>query len=429
MAGRVISAVFKFKPFSQKQLKILTWWMPTTPVHDMDGVIADGAIRSGKTLSMSLSFAIWAMESFNNQSFAMCGKTIGSFRRNVLFWLKLMLKSRGYSVQDLRGENLVIITKNNVENYFYIFGGKDERSQDLIQGITLAGILFDEVALMPESFVNQATGRCSIDGSKFWFNCNPEGPTHWFKTDWIDKAVDKSLLYLHFTMDDNLSLSDKIKARYQNMYSGIFYQRYILGLWVIAEGLVYEFDADKHVVKEIPKSGTYYISVDYGTLNPFSAGLWCLSNGIASRIREYYYSGRDERALRTDEEYYAELEILAGNLPIDCVVVDPSAASFIESVRRHGRYSVRKANNDVLDGIRLTAVLLRLGRLKFHEDCKDCIREFGLYSWDDKSKKAEVDKPLKINDHAMDDTRNFCNTILRRELRRMPELREMVNDD
>ena len=162
---------FHFSPFSRKQKQVLTWWCKDSPVHDKDGIIADGAIRSGKTVSMSLSFAMWAMSTFNGQNFAMCGKTIGSFRRNVLFWLKLMLKSRGYSVIDRRADNLIIIRKGDTENYFYIFGGKDERSQDLIQGITLAGVFFDEVALMPESFVNQATGRCSVEGSKFWFNC------------------------------------------------------------------------------------------------------------------------------------------------------------------------------------------------------------------------------------------------------------------
>ena len=429
MAGRIVKAVFKFKPFSKKQLRVLTWWMPNSPVHDRDGIIADGAIRSGKTLSMSLSFVIWAMETFCNQNLGMCGKTIGSFRRNVLFWLKLMLRSRGYKISDLRADNLLIVRRHDVENYFYIFGGKDERSQDLIQGITLAGCFFDEVALMPESFINQATGRCSVDGSKFWFNCNPEGPTHWFKTNWIDKAPEKNLLYLHFTMDDNLSLSEKIKARYRSMYSGVFYKRYILGLWTIAEGLIYDFDAALHTTSETPKAGSYYISIDYGTLNPFSAGLWCLSDGMATRISEFYYSGRERHAMMTDEEYYSELVKLAGSYPIECVVIDPSAASFIETVRRHGDFSVRKARNDVMDGIRTTAVLLKIGRLKIHVDCKDCIREFGLYSWDDKPEKNETDKPLKVNDHAMDDTRYFCYTILRRELRYLPELKGIGNNE
>lgn len=176
-----IKQFFKFQPFSKRQRMVLNWWTDGSPVRDYEGIIADGAIRSGKTVCMSLSFVMWAMSSFNGQNFAMCGKTIGSFRRNVLFWLKLMLKSRGYRVTDHRADNLVVISRGDVENNFYVFGGKDERSQDLIQGITLAGVFFDEVALMPESFVNQATGRCSVDGSKYWFNCNPDGPNHWFK--------------------------------------------------------------------------------------------------------------------------------------------------------------------------------------------------------------------------------------------------------
>ena len=237
--------VFKFRPFSKKQRMTLNWWTENSPVKNYSGIIADGAIRSGKTISMSLSFVLWAMNSFEGQNFAMCGKTIGSFRRNVLFWLKLMLRSRGYSITDHRADNLVVVRRKGKENYFYIFGGKDERSQDLIQGITLAGVFFDEVALMPESFVNQATGRCSVTGSKFWFNCNPDGPYHWFKTNWIDKATEKKLLYLHFTMDDNLSLSEEIKARYRSMYIGVFFKRYILGLWAAAEGIIYDmFDEE-----------------------------------------------------------------------------------------------------------------------------------------------------------------------------------------
>ena len=211
--NRQIGQTFQFSPFSKKQKQVLTWWCKESPVHSKDGIIADGAIRSGKTISMSLSFVMWAMNSFSGNNFAMCGKTIGSFRRNVLFWLKLMLRSRGYSVTDHRADNLLTIRKDGKENYFYIFGGKDERSQDLIQGITLAGVFFDEVALMPESFVNQATGRCSVKGSKFWFNCNPDGPYHWFKVNWIDKCAEKNILYLHFTMDDNLSLDEEIKGQ------------------------------------------------------------------------------------------------------------------------------------------------------------------------------------------------------------------------
>lgn len=412
MAGRVKSAPFRFKHFSQKQKQILTWWLPESGVSGAEGIIADGAIRSGKTVCMALAFVQWSMAAFQGQNFGMCGKTVGSFRRNVLSVMKQMLTSRGYEYTDKRSDNLVIITRGDVTNYYYIFGGKDEGSQDLIQGITLAGLLLDEVALMPESFVNQATGRCSVDGSKFWFNCNPEGPEHWFKKQWIDRREEKELLHLHFTMEDNLSLSERIKARYRALYTGVFYRRYVLGEWCLAEGLVYQFDKGTHVTKELPKSGTWYISCDYGTLNPFSAGLWCVSCGRAVRVAEYYHSGRGSSHQLTDEEYYKKLEELAGDREIHSVIVDPSAASFIACIRRHGRFSVRKAKNDVLYGIRLTAAMLQAGVIKIGAQCEDAIREFGLYRWEE---KGEVDKPIKENDHAMDDIRYFCATIMRRD--------------
>lgn len=411
MAGGLKQVAFRFQPFSRKQKQILTWWLPESGVSDADGIIADGAIRSGKTVCMSLAFIQWSMHSFNGQNFGMCGKTVGSFRRNVLSVLKQMLPARGYTIRDRRTDNLVVISRGSTENYYYIFGGKDEGSQDLVQGITLAGILLDEIALMPESFVNQATGRCSVDGSKFWCNCNPAGPGHWFKKQWIDERQKRNLLYLHFTMEDNLSLSEQIRARYRAMYTGIFYRRYILGQWCLAEGLVYEFDPERHVTHDLPECGEWYISCDYGTLNPFSAGLWCVRDGVAVRVAEFYHSGREQQRQLTDEEYYRAIEQLAGDRDIRHIVVDPSAASFIACIRSHKRFSVRKAKNDVMYGIRLTAMMLQAGVIKIGSGCKDAIREFGLYRWDD---KGEVDKPVKENDHAMDDIRYFCATVMRR---------------
>ena len=415
-------ASFKFKPFSNKQLKILTWWLENSPVGDKDGIIADGAIRSGKTISMCLSYAMWAMESFNGQNFGMCGKTIGSFRRNVLFWLKLMLVSRGYKVVDQRADNLVIVSRKNVINYFYIFGGKDERSQDLIQGITLAGCFFDEVALMPESFVNQATGRCSVDGSKFWFNCNPDGPYHWFKVNWIDKQDEKNLLYLHFTMDDNLSLTEKIKARYRSMYSGVFYDRYIRGLWAIAEGIIYDmFSKEKHIVDvqklidcgEITLTGERYVSIDYGTQNPTVFLLWeKANNSFYYCTREYYYSGRENGIQKTDAEYADDLKQWLGSTKVNRIIIDPSAASFIAQLQKNG-FKIKKANNSVLDGIRLVATLLNELKLFFDASCTNTVKEFGSYVWDVKASEHGEDKPIKEHDHAMDAIRYFCMTILK----------------
>ena len=415
MVKRIMKAIFKFKPFSAKQMQVLTWWLPNSQVKDKDGIIADGAIRSGKTLSMSLSFVMWAMFYFTGQNFGMCGKTIGSFRRNVLFWLKLMLRSRGYQVTDHRADNLVVVTKGDVTNYFYIFGGKDERSQDLIQGITLAGCFFDEVALMPESFVNQATGRCSVDGSKFWFNCNPDGPYHWFKVNWIDKLDIKNLIHLHFTMDDNLSLSDKIKARYRSMYSGVFYDRYIKGLWVVAEGVIYDmFDKVKHIIddaKDILKD-TYYVSVDYGTQNATVFLLWVKNTaGKWICVKEYYYSGRDESEQKTNTEYAADLKEFLDDIKPKAIIIDPSAASFIAELKKRG-YTVKKAKNDVLDGIRYVATLLNQEKIAFMEVCKNTILEFNSYIWDAKASERGEDKPIKQHDHAMDAVRYFCYTIV-----------------
>lgn len=412
-----INQIFKFRPFSQKQRKVLNWWCESSPVKDKDGIIADGAIRSGKTLSMSLSFVLWAMSSFNGQNFAMCGKTIGSFRRNVLFWLKLMLKSRGYQVTDHRADNLVIVSRGDVENYFYIFGGKDERSQDLIQGITLAGVFFDEVALMPESFVNQATGRCSVDGSKYWFNCNPDGPYHWFKANWIDKRKEKRLLYLHFTMDDNLSLSEMVKQRYRNMYTGVFFKRYILGLWCMAEGIIYDmFSTERHVrpLKEIEPiliKGNRYISCDYGTQNATVFLLWNKgTDGVWYCIREYYYSGRDKGRQKTDAEFADDFMKWIGDTKFRAMIVDPAAASFIAELRKRG-VKVLKAKNDVLDGIRMVATRLNQNRLGFAEECENTIKEFGSYIWDEKAAERGEDKPVKFADHCMDAVRYFVFTI------------------
>ena len=408
------TATFKFKPFSRKQQKILLWWTPESPVNDFDGIIADGAIRSGKTLSMSLSFVLWGMSTFNGENFAMCGKTVGSFRRNVLRWLKIMLAGRGYKCDDKRSENLVIISKGDKENYFYIFGGKDESSQDLIQGITLAGVFLDEVALMPESFVNQATGRCSVDGSKLWFNCNPEHPSHWFKTEWIDKAREKGLLYLHFTMDDNLSLSERVKERYRRMYTGVWYERFILGLWVLAEGLIYPMYRD--AIADPPtdqQPSEYCLSIDYGTQNAFATLLWGKYGAEWYAVDEYYYSGRETGIQKTDEQYADDLDKWLNDInpggQIE-VIIDPSAASFIAVLRqRHGgeRYRVRTADNDVLDGIRDTASALQLGIIKISTRCKNWAKEVCGYVWDD---DPGDDHPVKENDHAQDATRYFVKT-------------------
>ncbi len=357
--ARVKKAIFKFKPFSNKQLKILTWWLPKSPVHDKDGIIADGAIRSGKTVSMALSFIMWAMATFSEENFAMCGKTIGSFRRNVLAVLKLMLWSRGYKWKDHRADNLLEVTRKGVTNYFYIFGGKDERSQDLIQGITLAGVFFDEVALMPESFVNQATGRCSVEGSKFWFNCNPSNPSHWFKKEWIDKIKEKNILYLHFTMDDNLSLSEKIKERYRSMYTGVFFKRYILGLWVAAEGVIYDLfvnSKEDFILDEVPPILYAVIGVDFGgTGSAHSFTLTGFTPGMKKVVilDEYYHNNKEKGRMSP-----AELD-----------------AAFVDFVRRAKiKYRVYEAYCDSAEQTLIEGLTIAIAKAKIGIEVKNAIK-------------------------------------------------------
>ena len=398
-----------YKNFSKRQILAMTWWN-RPECSQFQGIICDGAVRSGKTVCMADGFFIWSMTCFQGKTFGICGRSISSLRRNVIENLPSWLGGL-FSIKENRGENKLTVRYKDIENTYYLFGGLDESSYKQIQGITLSGAFLDEVALMPRSFVEQTCARCSIEGSKLWFNCNPAGPEHWFYKEWILKKEEKGMLHLHFTMADNPGLSETIRQRYESLYTGVFYRRYVLGQWCVAEGLVYDFQPERHLDANPPTRGRYYISVDYGTLNPFSAGLWCVDGGKAVRLREYYYDGRKNNKTLTDEEYYDALEALAGDLPVETVVVDPSAASFIAVIRRRGRFSVRKAKNNVLDGIRLVSSYLQAGILRFCPGCADTIREFGLYCWEE-----NADRPRKEQDHAMDDIRYFCATILRREI-------------
>lgn len=390
---------------SPRQKKILAF-----PYSSYDAIICDGAVRSGKTSIMMVAFIDWAMREFSGQRFGICGKTVDSATKNIITpYISMTYAKRRYTMRWRRSDKVLEVSHGYVKNYFEIFGGKDESSFMLIQGRTLAGILVDEVALMPQSFVQQAMARCSVDGARLWFSCNPANPQHWFYTDWIQRHRERNALYLRFSMEDNPSLSQKVLNDYKNRYSGVFYRRYILGEWCLAEGLVYDFGED-NITDEIPQSGEYYLSVDYGTLNPFSAGLWCVVGGKAVRIKEYYYSGREGQRLKTDEEYCDEIETLTKGYKIRYVIVDPSAASFIAALYKRG-FRAQRANNSVLDGIRCVAVHLRDGNIKIHRSCADSIREFGLYRWDEKSTE---DRVIKENDHAMDEIRYFANTVLQR---------------
>ena len=395
--------------FSPKQKTVLTWWMEGSPYYDKEAILCDGAVRSGKTLAMGMGFFLWAMACFHGCSFGICGKTISSLRRNVLTEVEPKMRALGMQWQEKRCDNLVLVKYRGKENRFYIFGGLDESSASLIQGITFAGVLLDEVALMPRSFVEQACARCSVAGSRIWFNCNPAGPSHWFYKEWVLGAGAKNCLRLHFTMKDNPGLTKAIRQRYERLYSGVFYKRYVLGQWAQAEGRVYDFFTEQMVGQPPGDCGEWYISCDYGTVNPTSMGLWGKSQGVWYRVKEFYFDSRREMRQMTDEEYASALESLAGNREVTAVIVDPSAASFIEVLRRKG-WHVQKANNDVLSGIRMTSDALKSGKVVICQSCRDCLREMEEYVWD--LSDGTKDKVKKEHDHAMDDMRYFVSTVL-----------------
>lgn len=395
---------------SEKQRQIMRF-----PYTKYDAIICDGAVRSGKTSMMALSFFLWAMGNFQGCAFAFCGKSVGAVERNIVTpLLSIAYLKQNFSIRYNRGDHMIIARRASKENRFYLFGGKDESSYMLIQGVTLAGVLLDEVALMPRSFVEQALARCSVNGAKFWFNCNPENPMHWFRQEWILKALEKNALHLHFRMEDNPSLSPETIQRYHNMYTGVFFQRYIMGLWVMSEGLIYDmFDQTENTYREssinLADCATRTISIDYGTANP-CIFLEIYDNGEKIWIeREYRWDSSKEHRQKTDKEYADDFMEFMGQSWCT-VIVDPSAASFIAELQSRGAYVI-PANNDVLDGIRKTANLIQRRMLQVNEQCIGLIDEMGTYMWDNKASIRGEEKPVKQTDHAADAMRYYINSL------------------
>ena len=392
---------------SEKQREIMKF-----PYSGYDALICDGAVRSGKTSIMSLSFFLWAMGAFNGCNFAFCGKSVGAVERNIVTpLLSIAYLRQNFDLRYNRAGHVIVARRGPKENRFYLFGGKDESSYMLIQGITLAGVLLDEVALMPRSFVEQSLARCSVTGSKLWFNCNPEGPEHWFRKEWILKPQAHNALHLHFTMDDNPALSEETRRRYYSMYSGIFFQRYILGLWVMSEGIIYDmFDQTQNVYRETPVDMAWLshrtVCCDYGTTNPT---VFLDVYGTVRVDREYRWDSREEHRQKTDKEYAEDLLQFMGKDPC-AVIVDPSAASFIVELQSRGVYVI-PAENDVLDGIRKTSTLFQARRLLIHERCAGLLDEIGTYIWDEKASLRGEERPVKERDHGPDALRYYVNSL------------------
>lgn len=408
---------FKFQPFSLKQKKLLMWWTDKSLYKDHDMLIAHGAIRSGKTISMIDSFVTWSLAKHRNQNFIIAGKSMGALKRNVLEPMFQILTAKGIDYHYHRSENPHVIIGSNT---YYLFGANNESSQDVLQGLTAAGAYLDEVALFPRSFVDQAIGRCSADtklngvvhGAKIFFNCNPAGPYHWFKTDYIDKAKEKRILVLHFTMDDNLSLSEKVKERFRRMFSGVFFRRYILGLWVMAEGVIFSmFNEEKH---KKPRSwfpikfDRKFICIDFGIENPTAFLKYGVIGDTYYELDEYFHDGRNQ-GQKTVGQYSKELRAFMDGDEY-AIFIDPSAKALIIQLKEDGVKNIKGAVNDVLDGIQTVSNKFGNDEIYICEDNRNSIKELFSYVWDEKAAERGEDRPVKQNDHTCDARRYGIHT-------------------
>lgn len=397
--------------FTPKQQEVIEMWQRGELARLN---LLEGSVSSGKTWVSLVLWALWVSTMPADNLYMMCAKSLTTLKRNCLLLL-----------QEQVGRSNFTFSLASKEGYLFgrrilLEGANDARSESKIRGLSLQGAYCDELTQLPEDFFAMLLSRLRMPGAKLIATTNPDNPMHWLKTDYIDRQDELDFLDVVFTIDDNTELDREYVRSIKKEYTGVFYERFILGKWVAAEGLVYPmFNEEEHVIDEIPwqaiQRGRWYVSIDYGTVNPCAMELWTIYNGIAYLVQESYYDSRQPGHIqRTDEEHYAELERLIGDRKIDKIVIDPSAASFKATIRKHGKFSVWDAQNDVINGIRFTATALKSGRIKIHRSCEDIIREFGMYMWDSESTEDAV---IKEWDHALDSFRYMCLTVLSRYAR------------
>lgn len=390
--------------YTAKQLQLMWLWQHKR-LKRLN--LLEGSVSSGKTWISLVLWGFWVATMPQDKLYLMCGKSLTTLKRNCLVLLEELFGTSNFTFSTSAKEAYLFGRRILLE------GANDARSESKIRGLTLQGAYCDELTLFPKDFFVMLLSRLRVPGAKLIATTNPDSPEHWLKKEYIDRSAELDMLTMRFLLDDNTTLDPAYVAAVKKEYTGVFYDRFILGEWAIAEGLVYpHFDKEKHIVHNYQPSSNaiYYISIDYGTVNPTSMGLWALEDNFAVRIKEAYYNSRKTGQRHTDEQHYQMLEKLADGYPIQQILVDPSAASFIECIRSHCEFNVYAANNNVVDGVRLAGSLLEQGRLLFSDTCTDIIREFGLYRWDEDKTEDVV---IKENDHAMDDMRYFCYTILK----------------
>jgi len=444
-ARRLNKPAFEWTSPSPKQEQILYWWTPESPYKDYAYFQAEGSVRCGKTVLADFSFVNWASYTYDQEEFALCSKTIGTAIRNqVRPLMKVLSVEPSYEVQFRRGReegsHLTIYNADtDHENIFWIYGGKDEASQDLIQGKTLAGILFDEPPLMPQSFINQGLARLSVEGAKAWFLNNPENPNHPLYIETTDPLTkDGKLYFLHLVMDDNPSLSEEAKNRIKSQWpvGSVYHKRYVLGLRAAAEGRVFSFFDDApdagYVVDTVPENFIQFlIGFDYGVSNPFAAQLWGLSGGVWYILNEFYWDSIKEKRTKTNIDYIEDLDRLAywngqRKFP-EAVIVPPEEKKGFETDLRKSPKSIftgiHAADNEILPGIEDLITMFSIGRLKvFRKNCPITIWGFMNLLWDIKSQEKGKDMYLKGGsgspDHVCDAGR-YIGRRAAKELRRM----------
>ena len=365
-----------------------------------------GSVRSGKTYISVLKFLLWVASMPADYEFIMVGKTIGSLQRNCFNYIYSFIGEENFQCSKTSKKATVF------GRTVWLEGATDERSEGKIRGMTLGGAYCDEITLYPESFVIMLLTRLSLPGAKLFATCNPDNPMHFIKTKYIDRADELDCAVWNFLLTDNTHLPKEYLDNLSREFKGVFYNRFVLGEWCKADGLIYPmFSQDKHVVPvEDRNYEEYCVSMDYGIQNPTAMILWGYCDGIWYAVSEYYHSGRETQEQKTDEQYYGALCELCGDLHINRVYIDPSAASFITLVRQRGRFHVQKGDNTVIEGIQHTASVLDEGRIKINDCCINLIRELQLYSWDSKAGQSGQDVVLKENDHLCDAMRYFVQT-------------------
>lgn len=396
---------FKFKPFSKQQQRLIHWWRPGLVSSENDFVIADGSIRSGKTIACIIGFLTWSQEMFEGESFILAGKTMGALKKNVVRPMLQILEAWGWPYTYIRsGTDARIEIGSNV---YYLYGANTEAAQDALQGLTAAGAYLDEAALFPRSFIDQAIGRCSVDGWKVWMNCNPEGPHAYIKEEFIDKATEKRVYRLHFVMDDNLTLSVDRKEAYRRAWSpgSVFYKRFILGLWVAADGLIYQQFADnvkQYLVdpKWLEENEIIYatIGVDFGgTKSAHSFTLTGFTRGYKQvAVLDEYYCKKRINPKQLQDDFIDFVRRAQSKYKVYEAYCDSAEQTLIAGLemacsQAHVGIDIKNAiKGPINDRIAFYNSLIAQNRWKVMKHCKHIIEAFENACYDDKKKNIDI---------------------------------------